>query len=151
MHQLSCPNPVCTWYSSFLKECMMALSFDGASDFQRPVSTGIPQGSLASPILFLLYLRPLFNALNNAHPNVWTLSYIDDVTYVVQGRTRVDNARALKTVAKTVFDWADNNAVTFDITKTEMLHFHKARQDNITNKGKIKLPHGTIVSPGMRM
>jgi hypothetical protein len=47
----------------------MALSFDGRTDIQWPVATGIPQGSPASPILFLLYLRPLFDSLQLHHSN----------------------------------------------------------------------------------
>jgi hypothetical protein len=34
----------------------IVLSFDGQTDQQCPVTTGIPQGSPASPVLFLLYL-----------------------------------------------------------------------------------------------
>jgi hypothetical protein len=71
---------------------MTALSFDGHTDIQRPINTGIPQGSPASPILFLIYLRPLFDALSNAHPTLWTPSYIDDVALVTHGRTREENA-----------------------------------------------------------
>jgi hypothetical protein len=57
----------------------MALSFDGRIDIQWPVATGIPQGSPASLILFLLYLHPLFDSLQLHHPNIWSPSYIDDV------------------------------------------------------------------------
>jgi hypothetical protein len=59
------------------------VSFNGQTDQQCPVSTGIPQGLPASPILFLLYLQPLFDALNTTHPDVWCPSYMDDIGVVI--------------------------------------------------------------------
>jgi hypothetical protein len=82
MQQLGCPRPVRTWCSTFLSERTITLSFDGQTNHHCPVSTGIPQGSLASPILFLLYLCPLFDTLNTIHPNIWSPSYIDDMALV---------------------------------------------------------------------
>jgi hypothetical protein len=103
MRQLGCPVPVLSWCRSFLTERTMALSFNGRTDIQWPVATGIPQGSPASPILFLLYLRPLFNSLQLHHPNIWSPSYIDDIALVAQGKIREGNFRALEAVARTAF------------------------------------------------
>jgi hypothetical protein len=71
MQRLGCPRPVRTWCSTFQSESTIALSFDGQTDRQCLVSTGIPQGSPASPILFLLYLRPLFDC----HESMMTCSW----------------------------------------------------------------------------
>ena len=43
---------------------LVSLAFDGQIESQKPVETGIPQGSPTSPILFLLYLAPLFKLLD---------------------------------------------------------------------------------------
>jgi hypothetical protein len=150
MRQRGCPRPVISWCSTFLSGWTMALSFDRRTDQQRPVSTGIPQGSPASPVLFLLYLHPLFDTLNAHHPNIWSPSYIDDVAIVAQGKTREGNVRALEAAARTAFQWARDNAVAFDDANSEMLHFHRARQDTITEDIKIRLPHGMVVEPGTR-
>jgi hypothetical protein len=79
---------------------------------------------------------------------LWALSYIDDVALVTHGRTREDNAHALEKAAQTVFKWADENAVAFDDSKSEMLHFHRARQDTTPDAINITLPNGTIMKPG---
>jgi hypothetical protein len=92
----------------------MAVSFDGRTDVQRPVATGIPQGSPVSPILFLLYLRPLFDSLQLHHPSIWSLSYIDDVALVAQGKTREGNLRVLVAAARTAFQWVRDKAVAFN-------------------------------------
>jgi hypothetical protein len=79
---------VVSWCRSFLTGWTLALSFDGRTDIQRPVATGIPQGSPASLILFLLYLHPLFDSLQLYHANIWSPRYIDNVALVAQGKTR---------------------------------------------------------------
>jgi ribonuclease HI len=150
MRNLGCPKPVLSWGTTFLTERTTALSFDGHTDAQCPITMGIPQGSPASPILFLIYLRPLFDALNNAHPTIWMPSYIDDVALVTHGRTREENARALEAAARTAFTWAQDNAVAFDDSKSELLHFHRARDDTHTTATNVQLPNGTIVTPGTK-
>jgi hypothetical protein len=150
MHTLGCPAVVVSWCSSFLSDTTTALSFDGRTDTQRAIQTGIPQGSPASPILFLIYLRPLFDALQSAHPMLWTPSYIDDVTLVIHSRTREENAQALEVATHTAFNWAQANAVVFNDSKSEMLYFHKSRTDEHNDTTNIRLPNGTIVTPGMQ-
>ena len=87
----------------------------------QPVPTGIPQGSPASPILFLLYVCHLFDELNRQQPLCWTPNGIDGVPLVVTGKTRAHNARQLEAAARVAFQWANNNAVAFDDSKTEWL------------------------------
>jgi hypothetical protein len=108
---------------------------------------GIPQGSLASPILFLLYLCPLFDALKTAHPMLWAPSYINNVALVTHSRTHEDNAHACKKATQTVLKWANENAVTFDDRKSEMLHVHHARQDTTPDAINITIPNGMIIQP----
>jgi hypothetical protein len=51
--QLGYPKTVLSWVKSFLANTTTALSFDSYTDIQCPINIGIPQGLLASPILFL--------------------------------------------------------------------------------------------------
>ena len=44
---------------------------------------------------------------------------------LVVGRSEEENCRKLEAVARTAFEWGDNNAVAFDNPKTELIHFHQ--------------------------
>jgi hypothetical protein len=81
---------------------------------------------------------------------LWAPSYIDDVALVTDGRTGEDNAHALKAAAHTAFQSANDNAVAFDDNKSELLHFHHARQDTTLDAINVQLPNGTVVKPGMQ-
>jgi hypothetical protein len=102
------------------------------------------------PILFFIYLHPLFDTLQQAHPMLWTPSYIDDVALIAHGRMRQENARALEAATRMAFTWATNNAIAFDDSKSELLHFHHAYADTHSDETNITLPNGTSVMLGMK-
>jgi hypothetical protein len=60
---------------------------------------------------------------------LWAPSYIDDVALITHGWMCKDNACALEAATRTAFGWANDNAITFDDNKSELLHFHHTRQD----------------------
>src|ERR1700741_5515566 len=65
MHDLGLPKQYLRWVNHFMTGRGVALAFDGEKEEMHPVETGIPQGSPISPILFLIYIRPLFDRLKN--------------------------------------------------------------------------------------
>ena len=130
LRQMTLPPPLLSWVRNFLSERRLGLAFDGEREAMTPIDTGIPQGSPTSPILFILYLRYHFDTLNERHPRVKVPSYIDDIALTVEGNTEGENSRELEKAAKTAFDWATNNAVAFDETKTELIHFSTKRTPN---------------------
>jgi len=137
MHQLGIPVQVRNWTCHFLPH--RQTPFDGQQEPLQPVQTG----SYTSPVLFLLYLRPLFDELNVQQPNCWTPCYCDDVALVVTGSSRAYNARQLEAAVSVAFQWADENAVAFDSSKTELMYFYSTRSNAITDNERGTLPNGT--------
>ena len=74
-------------------------------------------------ILFLIYIRYLFSKIRAKFENLQSLSYIDDVMLYIEGRNIDKNVKILKNAAKIAFTWAENNAVQFDDSKSELIHF----------------------------
>src|SRR5690606_14494452 len=136
--QMRLPTPLVNWVEHFMTERSIQLAFDGQKEDLVPVETGIPQGSPVSPILFLIYLKPLFDVLEVKHPNLQFLSYIDDVAVIAIGRSLSWNVEELEIAARTFFQWTSSNAVAFDESKSELLHFNRARSTEESNKKVIK-------------
>ena len=132
------------WTDSLLSNRQIRLAFDGEREDLQPVNTGIPQVSPISPILFLIYLRFLFTTIQQKHPKTTTHSYIDDVACLVVGDSEEENCIELEAVARTAFEWRDNNAVAFDDPKTELIHFYQQRH---SPQCSVTLPNGTTIMP----
>ena len=105
LNHFGLPGNLLAWVDNFMSDRRTTLSFDGRSDASLPVKTGIPQGSPVSPILFLLYVRPLFDIIEQKHPLILTRSYIDDIKLSIGGDP-VDNVHELKETTITVNQWA---------------------------------------------
>jgi len=112
----------------FLTNRSITLAFDDERNQSQSVNSGISQGSPISPMLFLIYIRFLFIKINNKHTQLKLSSYIDDVAIIVEGKTAKKNSKILKLVTKTAFQWTEDNAVTFDDSKSEL---SKRKQSHI--------------------
>ena len=104
------------------------------------VETGVPQGSPISPILFLIYIRDLFSDLEEATP----LSYIDDIALAVSTSSYAKNARILQKEVGRLTATGTQQAIQFDLAKTELLHFARSKK---ARQATILLPTGETIKP----
>src|SRR5690606_21062 len=146
MTEMGLPTQLVKWTDHFVTGRRIGLAFDGEEEDLHAVETGIPQGSPTSPILFIIYLQPLFTRLQQAGLRISTPSYIDDVGLVVQSPSVQQNVKTLTTAAAIAFNWADANAVAFDDPKSELIHFSRIRDTSRADL-QVQLPNGTLVKP----
>ncbi|XP_044716517.1 reverse transcriptase (RNA-dependent DNA polymerase) domain-containing protein [Hirsutella rhossiliensis] len=88
-----------------------------------PLTCGLPQGSPASPILFLLYTVPIYSI---GEPNS-RFGYADDVATLIRGRSLQETAARATRAAGELIQWGADNGVVFDPGKTEVIHFTRPR------------------------
>ena len=81
------------------------------------------QDSSISLILFLIYIRYLFLKIHAKIENLLSLSYIDDVALYMKKKNINKNLKTLKNAAKIAFTWAKKNAMQFNDSKSELIHF----------------------------
>jgi hypothetical protein len=69
------------WTASFMTDRQVILVLDGETGEANPVDTGIPQGSLVTPIVFVTYLSGSFDEVEGAVSGIKCLSFADDIAW----------------------------------------------------------------------
>lgn len=87
------------------------------------METGIPQGSPVSPILFLIYISEVFEAVKKNVPEITSLLFMDNLGFLASGNFIQEIATTLEKMGKIVIKWGLANVVTYDIAKMEAILF----------------------------
>ena len=65
LRNIGVSQQIVTWGEGFLHNRTQAVVADGHSSSPCPVISGVPQGSVVGPILFLIYINDLPNAVKS--------------------------------------------------------------------------------------
>ncbi|KAL5601097.1 uncharacterized protein BROUX77_005346 [Berkeleyomyces rouxiae] len=132
------PASICRWTASFLSGRTSTISLDGFHDQPTPLGGSLPQGSPISPILFLLFMAPLYERVPTA------LGYADDGCLVAKSLTLRENAALLKMDLEVAQSWCSGNGLSLDWAKSGYIHItHKRNMGN----PEVILPNGQSLAP----
>ena len=103
------------------------MNINGHDGEPKEVTTGLPQDSPVSPVLFGIYISEVHVAIQSKVPETAGISFVDDVTWFATG-TNVNAIRErLEMCARESILWGERNAVRFEKSKTEALLLSKKR------------------------
>jgi len=135
------PDHVARWAFSFATKRTARIQLDRVTIPPEPVTCGLPQGSPASPILFMLFISPIFFLPGVTNRNRY--GYADDIALRATGRSAEDNTAQLAQALQAILDWGALEGITIDPGKSELIHFARGRS---TPSAAIQLP-GFSVNP----
>ena len=110
------------------------MSVDGQDSEPIDVTTGLPQGSPISPVLFAIYIADIHQAVEDKTEDCRDISFVDDVTWVAEGRNLDEVVHKLERCAELSLSWAKDNAVSFETSKTEAILFTRKRKHRHWNR-----------------
>lgn len=113
--------------TSFLADRSTVISFDMFKSEVYQTTTGIPQGSPLSPILYLYYNADLIETCNQ-EPNTLATGYIDNITILQQGSSIKETYNRLEKVIQRAIIQAKKHASVFAPSKFQLTHYTRRRR-----------------------
>ncbi len=119
---------LCTFISSFLSDRSISAVVDGQCSTPITTKSGVPQGSVPSPIIFLLFINdlPCTHSILHAFADDSNLHYSTNFNHrpTLQEliHSKLEAARRLTSDLTPISDWGRINLVSFNALKTHFLH-----------------------------
>jgi len=125
VHKLKClgvESKVTSWIQSFLRNRSQQVLVEGKCSDRLPVLSGVPQGSVLGPCLFLAYINDLPDSIRSRV----RLFADDTIVYLVIRSS--SSAESLQQDLHLLEQWEQDWAMEFNPDKCEILRIHRKRK-----------------------
>ena len=121
---LGLPMQIVRWIACFLENRQARVRYAGATSRSEIFKQGLPQGSVLSPLLFIIYINNLAAIL----PKSAIISmFADDVGILVTDRVAAKATKAAQKIVNVVVKWSREWRLTLNATKSEVAFFTKGK------------------------
>ena len=138
LYKLSCfgvKGNTLNWIQSFLIGRTQTVVLDGESSNEVPVTSGVPQGSVLGPLLFLLYINDLPENIQSQ------VRLFADDTAIYLTVCNIQDGQVLQSDLDTLQQWERTWDMEFNPSKCQVLHITRAKKHIETNYSM----HGQIL------
>ena len=116
-------GPIQQWIRAFLTDRTMWVTVDGASSPATRVLSGVPQGTVMGPLLFLIYINDLPSKVS---PGTTVRLFADDCL-VYRDITSEEDQLTLQKDLAALQDWAEKWGMRFNPKKCNILRISRGR------------------------
>ncbi len=134
-HYVGIRGSALSWFNSFLTDRTFSVGIGGSVSSIAPLTCGVPQGSMLSPTLFLLYILPLGLILR-----VSFHLYADGTQiYLPFKHTVKKGLEILLACLNDIRSWMSSNVLHLNASKTEAIVFGPSvgKEKNTVNVGNL--------------
>lgn len=126
-------------FKNYLTNRQQSVKIDGEVSSAKIIETGVPQGTVLGPILFLIYLNEMFY-LNDDYE---IISFADDTVLLCSGDNWEKAYEEADKIITSIKQWLDENLLSLNLKKTKYITFAPSRADLPTNAKAITITNCT--------
>jgi len=126
-----------SWISDFLCCRTQRVRIDSSYSSPIPVKSGIPQGSVLGPLLFVIYI----NDLPEVCHNLCSLFLFADDAKLYKVIHQLDDLTLLVTACQVLLEWCDKWCMTLNTDKCKALTLGKTKALNFNTNTTFDIPH----------
>ena len=129
------------WMKSYLSNRKQKVKFKNVESDMETVTSGVPQGSILGPVLFIIFTNNLANHLEKYK----IASYADDTQILISARSPHEMKLKIEEVLKIAQEWYTKHSLLNNLSKTEIMIVtsknskinYKNLEYNITENNKL--------------
>ena len=110
------------WLKEFLRARKQFVSVEGALSSESDVVSGVPQGTVLGPLLFLIHIGDIDREINNSQ-----VSCFADDTRIMKTIREENDRNLLQEDLNRIYRWANENEMKFNNNKFEMIDYQPGR------------------------
>lgn len=114
---------IINWINSYLTNRSQSVEINGHVSNSLPVYSGVPQGSVLGPLLFLMYINDI---AHGTPPHIHIRLFADDCIIYSAIKSQ-DQQRALNDYLDHIEEWCDHWDMKINFTKSVYCHITKKR------------------------
>ena len=136
------------WFSSYLSHRTQYVQYKDKSSSKSLITTGVPQGSILGPLLFIIYI----NDLRYVSDKFKCIIYADDTTLdepICSFKNQADTSLkeiedSINSELDKIVEWLALNKLSLNAKKTKMMLFHYKQRKVNSKIPKLKINGVTI-------
>ena len=132
-HTFGLSGYVISWIRSYLTDRSSFVKIDSSSSPSTTILTGVPQGSVLGPLLFVLFISPIANVINSDQSNQNNIvsfhQYADDNQLYIgtNSSTLTSQIASIESCTQRVHNWLLNNGLHLNSSKSEAIAFYNPK------------------------
>ena len=134
---LVCLDYAISWIRSYLTDRSSFVKIDSSSSPSTTILTGVPQGSVLGPLLFVLFISPIANVINpdqsNQNNTVSFHQYADDTQLYIgtNSSTLTTQIASIESCTQRVHGWLLNKGLHLNPSKSEAIACYNPRSKHL--------------------